>query len=283
MSLSITKGDVLAKWREVGLNGCHTWITSVMQQTIDRRTILSSINKVLSDFRRLDKSKSKPDFSVKMERFTKEIFVFPKPLTEQRKRKSDELENVDDSTTKAVARDLAAELNTSLRNVTKLQVENQESVKSKKENLVLKRKFRQTRKQLVLMRKDNKGLKMQIKIKAKELKRIRARNRYNYELRVAAEKKLQKISNAVQHTQEDVSIDYYKVELERVTQELAEIEESNEYMQMLLNDRQIILYDEESMVYLPCAQQCISMVWFVVSCFIIEHLFVRLVWYVVTF
>ena len=114
--MSVTYGIIIEKEKQLGLNETVKWLQkqSSDSEGVNETTLRSSVQSVINKHKQLLKSKSRKDEHTKLSKFTEEIYAFPKPKSDSRKRKSDPLSEssfeLESQKYKTIALDLAEEL-----------------------------------------------------------------------------------------------------------------------------------------------------------------------------
>ena len=163
--------------------------------------------------------------------------------------------DVSSEVSKMVATALADDLNASLVENEKLTIENEEMKKLKERNQKLKYRVKNRRNVVMTQRKEINNLKEINKQQTLKLQRIRAQYSYNFQRRRNAEDKLQR-SDAMFNEQERLMGEMCN-EMDELKREVNDVKAENEYLRLLVDNNEVILYDEEAKVYLPSTQKCV--------------------------
>jgi hypothetical protein len=173
----ITNQDVIEKERLEGLIPCCQWIKTISNQTLKDTSVRSSVLGLVKKLQKLNKSRSRPGFTEKIDSFKKEPYKFPSVLLTPRNKKSKN--NIGDLNTnmlRSLGENLATDLNKSLERENELESENAELKLSVSKKCNLKYKLKVCKTQIHEQNNKISCLSRRMKSKFQQLKRLRSHN-----------------------------------------------------------------------------------------------------------
>ena len=249
---------LIKKIKKDGTDGCLNFLkasSTTSSYNFKDLALKRSVDKILKEYKNLNKSVSRPNFQQKLDVFMETKYVFPKsvPFSKRKDVSEKVLEDVPSlDSVKDISISLAQELKNSLQSNKQLQVENTE-LKGK----VKTRTYKITNYPRLL--RENCELKHEVRkimtVKNNTIKRERAAKNYIIKQNDSLKAKLTNLELQIASLREEIS--EKEMKLDDNVKDLNDTLEENEYLRLLVNDNQINLFDEECKIYTPDTQECV--------------------------
>ncbi|KAJ8308922.1 hypothetical protein KUTeg_013796 [Tegillarca granosa] len=257
----ISYKELIEIFEKEGTDGCFSLVKSKCTTECGDKAIKKSLDKIILEYKNLKKSKSKPSYPLKIQSFFENVYKFPTSVTGESVKMS-ETEQLCSTMGESSVATVASELQHLISVNKSLETENNLLKEKLKVRLLRRDRYQKTvdeklalAKENNVLAKENKVLKSSLKTKNAILKQVRSSKSYTIVQLNKLKQEVEKLGT--ENADLKVSLEVKDQQLKELKSETSELNQSVDYLQLLLSNDEVELYNNEPKCYNKSFQTCV--------------------------